>query len=94
VLDFPLESSFPFMPFINACQILNLVTETDSISLTLAKSQSESIQNQWVLPIFIIPVNRSGIPPADGLHGIQNQVGSDAPVLISPAPELCHTAGN
>ena len=74
VLDFPLEPSFPSMCFLNACQILNLVTETDSICLALAKSQLESIQNHCDPPIFIIPVNRSGIPPADGFHGIQNQV--------------------
>lgn len=51
------------------------------------------LQNQAATPMLITPVNRSGIPPSDGLHGIQSQVGCDAPVLIPPAPELCHTAG-
>ncbi|MDH4361963.1 MAG: AAA family ATPase [Nitrospirota bacterium] len=93
VLDFPLEPSFPSMCFLNACQILNLVTETDSICLALAKSQLESIHNHCDPPLFIIPVNRSGIPPADGLQGIQEHLGHEVPVLIPSAPELCYTAG-
>lgn len=93
VLDFPLESSFPSMFFLNACQMLNLVTETDSICLALAKSQLESIRNHCDPTIFLIPVNRSGIPPTDGLQGIKEQLGYEVPVLIPSAPELCYTAG-
>jgi MinD-like ATPase involved in chromosome partitioning or flagellar assembly len=93
VLDFHLEPSFPSMSFLMACQILNLVTETDSICLALANSQIKAIQRHSATHIFVIPVNRSGIPPADGIHGIQKQVGFDVPVMIPPAPELCHTAG-
>jgi len=93
VLDFPLEPSIPSMSFLNACQILDLVIETDAICLALAKSQLAYIQSHAAIPICITPVNRSGIPPADGVHGIEKQVGFEVPVIIPPAPELCHTAG-
>lgn len=93
VIDFSLEPSFPSLFFLNACQILNLVTETDSICLALTKSQLENIQRHGDPPIFLVPVNRSGIPPADGLQGIKEQLGHEGPVLIPSAPELCYTAG-
>ncbi|KPK26173.1 MAG: hypothetical protein AMK69_12575 [Nitrospira bacterium SG8_3] len=93
VLDFPLEPSFPSMSFLNACQILHLVMETDAICIALAKSQLKAIQSHSATQILVTPVNRSGIPPADGVHGIQKQIGFDVPVIIPPAPELCHTAG-
>jgi pilus assembly protein CpaE len=93
VVDFPLDSSLPSMCFLSQCQILDLVMETDSICLALAKSQLEYIQRHCDIPIFLTLVNRSGIPPADSLHGIQDQAGLDAPVIIPPATELCHTAG-
>ena len=92
VLDFPLEPSFPSMFFLGQCHLLDVVTETDSICLTLATKQLEFIQSHLTTPLFFIPVNRSGMPPADGLHGIQEQVGFEAPVMIPPATELCHTA--
>jgi pilus assembly protein CpaE len=93
VLDFPLELSFSSMLFLSHCHILDLVMETDSLCLALAKNQVEFIQSQYTTPILLTPVNRSGIPPADGIQGIQNQVGHEVPVLIPPAHELCHTAG-
>lgn len=93
VLDFPLESSVSSMLFLNQCHILDLVTEPDSICLSLAKTLVEFIQSQCTTPLLLTPVNRSGIPPADGLQGIQDQMGLEAPVLIPPAAELCHTAG-
>jgi len=92
VLDFSLEPSFPSICFLNHCQIIDLVMETDSICLALAKGQLAFIRSLCETPIFVTPVNRSGIPPADGLHGIQDQVGFDVPVMIPPASELCHTA--
>ena len=93
VLDFPLEPSFSSMLFLSHCHILDLVMETDSVCLALAKQQVEFIQSHCTTPMLLTPVNRSGIPPADGLQGIQDQVGHDVPVLIPPAHELCHTAG-
>ena len=93
VLDFPLEPSFSSMLFLSHCQILDLVMETDSLCLALAKNQVEFIQSQCTTPVMLTPVNRSGIPPADGLQGIQDHVGYEVPVLIPPAHELCHTAG-
>jgi len=93
ILDFPLEPSFSSMLFLSHCHILDLVMETDSLCLALAKKQVEFIQSQSTTPILLTPVNRSGIPPADGLQGIQDQVGYEVPVLIPPAHELCHTAG-
>jgi len=93
VLDFPLEPSFSSMLFLNHCHILDLVIETDPLCLALTKNQVEFIQSQCTTPILLTPVNRSGIPPADGLHGIQDHVGCEVPVLIPPAHELCHTAG-
>lgn len=93
ILDFPLEPSFSSMLFLSHCHILDLVMETDSLCLDLAKKQVEFIQSQCTTPILLTPVNRSGIPPADGLQGIQDQVGHEVPVLIPPAHELCHTAG-
>lgn len=93
VLDFPLEPSFSSMFFLNQCQIIDLVIETDSICLALTKKQIEFLKSQSSAPMLVTPVNRSGIPPADGLHGIQEQVGLEVPVLIPPASELCHTAG-
>jgi len=92
VLDFPLEPSFSSMLFLSHCHILNLVMETDPLCLALAKKQVEFIQGQCTTPILLTPVNRSGIPPADGLQGIQDHVGHEVPVLIPPAHELCHTA--
>lgn len=92
VLDFPLEPSLPTMCFLTQCQILDLVMGTDSIFLALAKSQLEFIQRHSDTPICLTLVNRSGIPPADDLHGIQEQAGFAQPVIIPPAPELCHTA--
>ena len=93
ILDFPLEPSFSSMLFLNHCQILDLVMETDSLCLALAKKQVEFIQSQCTTPILLTPVNRSGIPPADGLQGIKDQIGYEVPALIPPAHELCHTAG-
>ena len=93
VLDFPLEPSFPSMFFLSQCHIVNLVMETDTLCLALAKNQVAFIQDQGSTPILLTPVNRSGIPPADGLQGIQDQVGYDVPAMIPGAPELCHTAG-
>jgi pilus assembly protein CpaE len=92
VLDFPLEPSYSSMLFLSHCQILDLVMETDSLCLALAKNQIEFIKSQCTTPILLTPVNRSGIPPADGIQGIQNQVGHEAPAMIPPAHELCHTA--
>ena len=93
ILDFPLEPSFASMLFLSHCHILDLVMETDPLSLALAKKQVEYIQSQCTTPVLLTPVNRSGIPPTDGLQGIQDQVGYEVPVLIPPAHELCHTAG-
>lgn len=92
VLDFPLEPSLPSMFFLAQCHILDLVMETDPNYLSLAKSQLAFIQSHSTTPIFLTPVNRSGIPHDDGLTGIQEQLGYEVPVLIPPAPELCHTA--
>ena len=93
VLDFPLEPSHCSLLFLGHCQLLDLVMETDDFCLTLAKKQIEFIQSQGTTPLLLTPVNRSGIPPADGLQGIQDQIGFEAPALIPPAHELCHTAG-
>ncbi len=93
ILDFPLEPSFSSMLFLSHCHILDLVLETGSLCLALAKKQVEFIQSQCATPILLTPVNHSGIPPADGLQGIQDHVGHEVPVLIPPAHELCHTAG-
>lgn len=93
ILDFSLEPSFPSNFFLRQCQIIHLVTEMDSICLALAKSQLPYIRSHCDSSIIIIPVNRAGIPPADGLQGIQHQLGNQVPVLIPPAPELCYTAG-
>ena len=92
VLDFPLEPSLPSMFFLAQCHILDLVMETDPNCISLAKSRLAFIQSHSTTPIFLTPVNRSGLPHADGLNGIQEQLGYEVPVLIPPAPELCHTA--
>jgi MinD-like ATPase involved in chromosome partitioning or flagellar assembly len=93
VLDFPLEPSFPSMFFLGQCHILDLVMETDSLCLAIAKSQLAFIQSHSTTPIFLTPVNRSGIPLADGVQGIQEQLGYEVPAMITAASELCHTAG-
>lgn len=93
VLDFPLEPSLPVMFFLGESHILNLVLETDLVCLDLAKSQVEFIKRHSTTPIFLTPVNRSGIPPADGVQGIQEYVGYEVPAMIPSVPELCHTAG-
>ena len=92
VLDFPLEPSLPSMCFLSQCQILDLVMESDAIGINLAKSQLESIGNHCNASIFVTLVNRSGIPLADGLQGVQEEVGYEIPVVIPSASELCHTA--
>ncbi len=92
VLDFPLEPSAASLLFLNHCHILDLVLDTDTLCLTLAKNQIEFIHSQGTIPILLTPVNRSGIPPTDGLQGIQDLIGHEAPVLIPAATELCHTA--
>lgn len=93
VLDFPLEPSFPSMCFLSQCQILDLVMESDAIGINLAKSQLAFIRSHCETPVFVTLVNRSGIPLADGLQGIQEEVGYEIPVVIPTASELCYTAG-
>ena len=93
ILDFPLELSFPSMCFLGQCQILDLVMESDAIGMNLAKNQLAFIRSHCETPVFVTLVNRSGIPLADGLQGIQREVGYDIPVVIPTAPELCYTAG-
>lgn len=93
VLDFPLEPSLPSMCFLSHCQILDLVMESDSIGIELAKSQLEFIRSHCDTPVFVILVNRSGIPLADGLQGVQEEIGYEIPVVIPSASELCYTAG-
>ena len=93
ILDFPLELSFPSMCFLGQCQILDLVMESDAIGMNLAKNQLAFIRSHCEAPVFVTLVNRSGIPLADGLQGIQKEVGYDIPVVIPTAPELCYTAG-
>jgi MinD-like ATPase involved in chromosome partitioning or flagellar assembly len=92
VLDFPLEPSFPSMFFLAQCEICNHVLEADAISIAKSKSQLELLQNHGCAQIFLTVVNRSGIPPADGIQGIQEQVGCEVLVVIPPVPELCCTA--
>ena len=92
VLDFPLEPSFPSIFFLRQCQILDLVTECDPLCLDLAKNQLAFVLSHGQTPVYITPVNRSGIPPNEGPQGIQEQLGHETPVFIPAAPELCHTA--
>lgn len=92
VLDFPLEPSFPSMFFLTQCQVCNHVLEADAISIAKTKSQLELLRNHGSAQIFLTVVNRSGIPPADGIQGIQEQVGCEVLVMIPPVPELCCTA--
>ncbi len=92
ILDFPLEPSFPSMFFLTQCQVCNHVLESDAISIAKTKRQLELLQNQGSAQIFLTVVNRSGIPPADGIKGIEEQVGCEILVMIPPVPELCCTA--
>jgi MinD-like ATPase involved in chromosome partitioning or flagellar assembly len=92
VLDFPLEPSFPSMFFLKQCQVCSHVLEADAISITKTKNQLELLRNQGSAQIFLTVVNRSGIPPTDGVQGIQEQVGCEVLVMIPPVPELCCTA--
>ncbi|MDH5700828.1 MAG: AAA family ATPase [Nitrospirota bacterium] len=93
VLDFPLEPSFPSVCFLSQCQILDLVMESDAIGMNLAKSQLAFIRSHCETPVFVTLVNRSGIPLADGLQGVQEEIGYEIPVVIPAASELCYTAG-
>ncbi|HSF11043.1 MAG TPA: hypothetical protein VLA60_16650 [Nitrospirales bacterium] len=61
--------------------------------MNLAKSQLAFIRNHCETPVFVPLVNRSGIPLADGLQGIQEEIGYEIPVVIPTASELCYTAG-
>ncbi len=93
VLDFPLEPSFPSICFLSQCEILDLVMESDAIGINLAKSQLAFIRSHCETPVFVTLVNRSGIPLADGLQGIQEEIGYEIPVVLPTASELCYTAG-
>jgi MinD-like ATPase involved in chromosome partitioning or flagellar assembly len=92
VLDFPLEPSFPSMFFLAQCQVCNHVLEADAISIAKSKSQLELLRNHGGAQIFLTVVNRSGMPPAEGIQGIKEQIGCEILVVIPPVPELCCTA--
>ncbi|MGD9852781.1 MAG: CpaE family protein [Nitrospirales bacterium] len=92
VVDFPLESSPATRCILDKCQLMNVILDTDRVCLETAQQQISLLTKDTQIPIFLTVVNRTGMPPSDGLKGIQDQLGCQALALIPSATELCFTA--
>ncbi|MDR4494301.1 MAG: AAA family ATPase [Nitrospirales bacterium] len=92
IVDFPLESSPITWCILEHCHLMNVILDTDRVCLETAHDQISFLTKELPVPIYLTVVNRTGMPPTDGLKGIQAQLGCQAVALISSATELCFTA--
>ena len=92
IVDFPLESSPITECILQHCHLVNVIADTDRVCLETAQQQLSFLKKEGYPHIFLTVVNRTGMPPADGLKGIQDQLGCQALALIPSATELCFTA--
>jgi Flp pilus assembly CpaE family ATPase len=92
IVDFPLESSPITSCILEQCQLITIILDTDRVCMETARHQLSLLTQDVQVPIFLTVVNRTGMPPSDGLKGIQDQLGCQALALIPSATELCFTA--
>lgn len=92
IVDFPLESSPITGCILEHCQLMNVILDTDRVCMETAQKQILFLTKETQIPILLTVVNRTGMPPADGLKGIQDQLGCQALAVIPSATELCFTA--
>lgn len=94
LVDFPLEPSLPIKFLLHHCHLLNVISDIDPVSLENAQQRMKFLSEECHAPTFVTGVNRTSMPPADGIKGIQDRLGCETIGIIPPATELCYSAIN